>query len=361
MPPQALGLGLDDVNQAAARAYQSVRDNFNDGITGSITKLLDPAAAAYNDMLRVQAQRIADATSVGGDLNDVMRLNALETDAYYTAQAKAAADALAQQQAAQVQQQAAQAQQEQQAADMAEQLRRFNVQTHVSYLNITDSLAGALAAEDESARERLDQARQLGADLTEVEALNAAQRQKIIDDANDKQLSAIKAQAQAEADAQAQAAATALRQLQSARSGLSGLIQDLIAGPSSGISPDQKYFTLLSQFNQAATGVSGAPNDPNAIANFSSTAQALLPVAREFLGTSQSYGNLTSRILATATSIGGADADPSGVGRAIVQAQAAGAGAIVDAVGTTNDTITELKDQIARLNTLIQAMLAKAA
>jgi hypothetical protein len=84
-------------------------------------------------------------------------------------------------------------------------------------------------------------------------------------------------------------------------------------------------------------------------------------VAREFLGTSQSYGNLTSRILATATSIGGADADPSGVGRAIVQAQAAGAGAIVDAVGTTNDTITELKDQIARLNTLIQAMLAKAA
>jgi hypothetical protein len=350
----ALGLGFDDVNEAAARAYQSVRDNFNDGITGSITKLLDPAAAAYNDMLRVQAQRIADATSVGGDLNDVMRLNALETDAYYTAQAKAAADALAQQQAAQ-------AQQEQQSADLAEQMRRFNVQTHVSYLNITDSLAGALAAEDESARERLDQARQLGADLIEVEALNAAERQKIIDDANDKQLSAIKAQAQAEADTQAQAAATALRQLQSARSGLSGLIQDLIAGPSSGLSPDQKYFTLLSQFNQAATGVSGSPNDPNAIANFSSTAQALLPVAREFLGTSQSYGNLTSRILATATSIGGADADPSGVGRAIVQAQAAGAGAIVEAVGTTNDTITELKDQIARLNTLIQAMLAKAA
>lgn len=242
---QDLGLSLDDINTAAGSAYQLVRDQFNNGIADSLNKIVNPALATYNEMLLVQQQRIADATTVGGDLNQVLALNAAETQQYYDQQAQAAADALAQQKQA------------------------------------------------------------------------AAQ----------------------------------------ARASLGSLIQDLIGGADSGLAPDQKYFTLLSQFNSASASALNAPTDPGSIANFQSAAQALLPAAREFLGTSQSYGALTNNILATATKLGGSDADPNGIARAILQSGAA----TVASTSATTDAVASLQEDIKRLNALLQALLARQA
>jgi hypothetical protein len=79
----------EDANSAAAAAADQAKavadalaatTAFNYNIGDSILKITNPALATYNELLTTQAQRIKDAAAVGGDLNQVYQLNALELD-----------------------------------------------------------------------------------------------------------------------------------------------------------------------------------------------------------------------------------------------------------------------------------------
>lgn len=256
-----------------------------------------------------------------------------------------------------------------------------------------DPIGAAIDTIVKAQQQRLDDAKTLGIDAGDVLRLNAAESKSVLQqylsplqDMADNGLSdyerQMKAVDQAVKDATeaanalglglgdvnsaADAARAAIKdavnsQSGSAKASLASLVQDLVGGSDSALSPDKKYFNLLTQYNAAAATALGSPNDATALGNFQNAAQSLLPVAREFLGSSQAYGRLSSSILSTATQLGGDLADPSGVGRAMVMATSAGSTAIVNAIGTTNDNLRDLSDKFSRLEAQLAAVINRSA
>jgi len=196
---------------------------------------------------------------------------------------------------------------------------------------ITDPVGLALDQFERGAAARVETAKKLGADLVEVEKLNGLERAAVLKQSSTQSYS-----------------------------GLRSLIDEIAFGASSAAAPEQQYFSALSRYNTARRDAVDT-SSPEAIAEFESSARALLPVARSFLGTSQQYGALESNIVDTARTLGGSYADPAQIGAAIVTATNASGAAIVDQIKQLQDTIKELNDIIARQNAQIQALLARAA
>lgn len=330
---QELGLDTSKIEGARQGAIQSLIDDFNSGISSAIQQINDPMAAASAALSAQQAQRIKEATALGADLTEVYKLNAIETEQLTRAQQGqiGSNETLLSQ-----------------AAQLAQQAADFNEDIRIKILGFSDPLAAALAAEDVAGKQRLDQAKALGADLVAVEKYNGLARKKIADDFAE--------QAQQQAQQLAEASSQALM---GARAGLAGLVSSLTTGDASGASPEQQYFTLASQYNAAVRAAQANPTDPNAIGNFQAAASAFAPVAREFLGTSQSYGRIRDDIVNNAINLGGDLSDPSGIGRAMVAATSQGSGAIVDAIGQTNERIALLNSDFKSMAAVMQAIVSR--
>lgn len=197
---------------------------------------------------------------------------------------------------------------------------------------IEDPLALALEDFDRAAELRLAVARELGADLVEVERLTALERARI--------------------NEQFQSQIT---------SGLRRLVDDIAFGGLSSAAPEQRFFSALTRFNQAERAALANPTSAAAVSEFEAAARAVLPIARDFLGTSQRFGELENRVLGTAVRLDPA-ADPAAIAAdRIVQAQATMTAALVAPIGAVRDEVVALRERMDRLALDIAALARRAA
>lgn len=207
----------------------------------------------------------------------------------------------------------------------------FNRDVGDQIKQILDPVGAALDEFERGAKARVEVAKQLGADLVQVERLNGLQRAAVL--------------------AQAQSVSV---------DGLKSLIDDISFGGLSAAAPDQQYFSVLTRFNQARSAALDT-RTPDAINEFESVSRSLLPIARSFLGTSTNYANLQSTVVATARELGGTASDPAAIGAAIVAATSNGSAQIVDALQTMQRQIDDLIAENKRLNATLTATLNRAA
>ena len=140
-----------------------------------------------------------------------------------------------------------------------------------------------------------------------------------------------------------------------ARQAGQGLLAQLAFGSGSALAPEQQYFAALSLLNNAK----GALASGGSLSEFTSVAQQVLPVARDFLGTSERYASLVADVASTVSAQGG---DPAGLS-AILQAQADGTDALASVfarygdqqLSVANATLSELR----RLAGTLEALIAR--
>lgn len=197
--------------------------------------------------------------------------------------------------------------------------------------SIIDPVGLALEEFERGATARVDTARKLGADLVQVEKLNGLERAQVL------------AQVQKQSF-----------------DGLRSLIDDIAFGGLSAQAPDQQYFSALTRYNQSRRDALDS-RAPASVAEFETSARALLPIARSFLGTSTQYADLQANIVATARDLGGSASDPAAIGAAIVQATSSGSAAIVDQLQALQAQIDSLIAENKRLNATMSAIVSKAA
>jgi len=73
-----LGFSVEEVNERLAKATQKLTTDFNTSITDQILAIEEPLIFALESVERVAKDRLANAVTLGADLVDVERLNALE-------------------------------------------------------------------------------------------------------------------------------------------------------------------------------------------------------------------------------------------------------------------------------------------
>lgn len=203
----------------------------------------------------------------------------------------------------------------------------------------SDIAAGALRAAD-AARQEVDalnadlaRAAQEGADtLVEIERVQAAERAAIIKSYAD--------QAAAEAKRQAEAGNALLRQL--AYGGLSAL------------SPSAKYFSAMTDLNTAKSALDAG----GSLSDYTQVASAVLPVARDYLGTSTRYAGLAAEVGQVLQANGG-----DGSLSAILSAQAntgdAQLNLTADIGSRTISELTAIRQAFERLATGIDAIIQR--
>ena len=131
------------------------------------------------------------------------------------------------------------------------------------------------------------------------------------------------------------------------------LLADLTIGNTSARAPEQRYFAGLSLLNDAKQQLDAG----GALSDYTTVAQQVLPVARDFLGTSQRYAALVADVASTVASKGG---DTAGLG-SLLQAQVDGTDALRDTparygqqqVDVASATLTELRRLASTLEALI--------
>lgn len=199
-------------------------------------------------------------------------------------------------------------------------------------LGITDPLKLALEDFDRAAKERLEVAKTLGADLVQVERLTQLQRKQLIEQTSGG----------------------------TARS-LSGLVDDIVFGGLSSGAPSQRYFSAVQRLNQASRDALADPSNAEARAAFEEAARAALPLARDFLGTSTRYAALEEQVLSTARRLDPA-ADPAGIAaQKIVDSQALATSLVVGSVNNVAAILREQNDRLNRLAQVVEALARRAA
>lgn len=140
-----------------------------------------------------------------------------------------------------------------------------------------------------------------------------------------------------------------------ARQAGQGLLAQLAFGSGSALAPEQQYFAALSLLNNAK----GTLASGGSLSEFTSVAQQVLPVARDFLGTSERYASLVADVASTVSAQGG---DPARLS-AILQAQVDGTDALASVfarygdqqLSVANATLSELR----RLAGTLEALIAR--
>ena len=191
-----------------------------------------------------------------------------------------------------------------------------------------------LAMEDfeRAAKLRLDVARELGANLVEVERLTQLERARVQE------------------------------QFQSQiSSGLRRLVDEVSFGNLSSAAPERQFFLALTRFNQAERAALENPTSAQALSEFESAARSVLPIARNFLGTSQRYGELESRVLGTAVRLD-PTADPASIAAARIVDGIAQVGALqIESTNAVRDAVRALQQDFARLALQVEALARRAA
>ena len=142
-------LGLLERIQAYKK-IQAEQNSFTSGIRSSIVDIEDPFQSSQDKLREVQAARIREADRLGIELNDVERLYTLERRNLL-----------------------------QKGVDFVQGVRD-------EILSIEDPNASILSQLEKNHQERIRQARELGASLTEVERLGGLERERALKDINDR-------------------------------------------------------------------------------------------------------------------------------------------------------------------------------
>ena len=141
-----------------------------------------------------------------------------------------------------------------------------------------------------------------------------------------------------------------------------GLLEQLTIGELGGLAPETRYFAGLQALNAArGTLADGATQEE--VADFARLAQAVLPIARDFLGTSDRYAGLVADIASTIRqAVPGAD--PANLG-ALLEAQATGTDRVELAILSTGqqqtDVLRTLLVELRRLTAQNEALLRRVA
>lgn len=134
------------------------------------------------------------------------------------------------------------------------------------------------------------------------------------------------------------------------------VLGDLSYGGLSALAPEQKYFASLTALNQARQALDAG----GTLADFTSVAQQVLPVARDFLGTSERYAALVADIAGAVASKGG---DPAGLS-GLLQAQVDGTDALRDTFARYGDqqlsVASATLNELRRLASAIEALMARS-
>ncbi len=141
-----------------------------------------------------------------------------------------------------------------------------------------------------------------------------------------------------------------------------GLLEQLTIGELGGLAPETRYFAGLQALNTArGTLADGATQEE--ITDFARLAQAVLPVARDFLGTSDRYAGLVADIASTIRqAVPGADTANLA---ALLEAQATGTDRVELAILSSGQQQTEvlrtLLVELRRLTAQNEALLRRVA
>ena len=76
---QQLGLSMGDINQAERDAEAQLRSGFERGIELQILAITDPLRASFAALADAQADRLREAETIGANLAEIRKLNALES------------------------------------------------------------------------------------------------------------------------------------------------------------------------------------------------------------------------------------------------------------------------------------------
>jgi tape measure domain-containing protein len=206
----------------------------------------------------------------------------------------------------------------------------FDFDIAVQIQSITDPVAAALTDFERGAAARLRVAKELGANIVNVERLNALEREAILKQAGSQSVSSLKS-----------------------------LINDIeFGGLSLGVAPEQQYFSALSAYNQARTAAL-ENRSPEAIQEFETQARSFLPIAQSFLGVSTRFADVRSGILQTARDLGTPNLDPNT--SAIIAATLAGSTQVVEAVKNNTDETKGLRGEFKELAAYIRTLFGQIA
>lgn len=142
--------------------------------------------------------------------------------------------------------------------------------------------------------------------------------------------------------------------LNSAVTGANSLLRELTYGGSSALAPSQKYFAAISDLSAAKQALDSGGD----LSAYTAVAQAVLPVARDFLGTSSRYGQLAAEVGSVISSKGG-DANLAGILSANVDATVGGNQVLATLLSASNSELVGLRREVARLASTLEAMLRR--
>ena len=154
----------------------------------------------------------------------------------------------------------------------------------------------------------------------------------------------------------------ALAQERARQASARGLLEQLTLGDLGGLAPETRYFAGLQALNTArGTLADGATQEE--VSDFARLAQAVLPVARDFLGTSDRYAGLVADIASTIRqAVPGADTANLA---ALLEAQATGTDRVELAILSSGQQQTEvlrtLLVELRRLTAQNEALLRRVA
>jgi len=189
----------------------------------------------------------------------------------------------------------------------------FNLSIRDQILAITDPVTLALESQERSAQERLDNAKTLGADLVEVERLNALERQTILEQSNTP-------------------TPTQALNLDPIKQFLTGIT----SGASSPLGAQEVLANAQSRFGSVLD--LARSGNVSAISNLSDAASNLLSAAQNNFGSSEQFFTLFNFVKDTLSNFVSQNEDPQDVGAAIVSTGAA-----------TVDEIRQLRAEVVRL------------
>lgn len=184
----------EQLDQAFADAMAALGQEFAKSIEDSILAIESPLTLQFEQLLKVQAQRLTDANRLGVDVARVMHLNELELTRFIeqaggSAEAFAALNDIFQEL---IDKAAAAGNATQPLIDAYNQARAgvvnaFDNDVAQQIANLANPTLGALKALLDAQKARLEQARAIGANIIAVERLNAMEQKAFFESLTDEQ------------------------------------------------------------------------------------------------------------------------------------------------------------------------------
>lgn len=186
------------LDQAFADAKAAIADQFSSSIEDAITGIENPLQLQFEALMKVQAQRMADAAALGVDVARVMHLNELELTSFIekaggSAEAFSNLTAIFDEMIAKAQAAGQDTQPLLDAYQGAQQgvLDAFDKSIADQFAQLTNPTLAALRGLLEAQKARLEQARAIGANIVGVERLNALEQKAFFEGLTAEQKSAL--------------------------------------------------------------------------------------------------------------------------------------------------------------------------